>query len=369
MSLRPSLPAWCPPYSKQKKDPETNEAVYCICKRPDHGELMVGCDGCDDWFHFSCLKIPTVYQKLVFSFFCPYCQAGITGPKANALGDDQIPYPKTLWKRKCRLPDCYLPVMEKSKYCSKEHGVEFMKGIMDKLDVSDVGKTLRSEDDKESFVRDMIKRSENDQVEAFINLGASDFIDKEVPKELNPELYQKIITNDDRMIDLQRNQETVEGITIPEIKKNITLLEKYASWANDINIKLNKSVEDEGDAMSSPTKKSTKGKKKKPHNKNKPKRSICGYIKSFETIPCSVEDFISEYDSNDPTITHIQGVCLNSKCQRHAGWVSMRMDQYVQQLESSQSYLERIKLLMHSRRNQLHIQYYEQTIRQKVENN
>ena len=34
------------------------------------------------------------------------------------------------WKRKCRLENCNEPIGERSKYCSKEHGIEFIKLLL-----------------------------------------------------------------------------------------------------------------------------------------------------------------------------------------------------------------------------------------------
>ncbi|KAH0057375.1 hypothetical protein KCU86_g4327, partial [Aureobasidium melanogenum] len=32
--------------------------LYCICRKPDTGTFMIGCDGgCDDWFHGKCVNI------------------------------------------------------------------------------------------------------------------------------------------------------------------------------------------------------------------------------------------------------------------------------------------------------------------------
>ena len=33
-------------------------SVYCYCRMPDHGQLMVHCSQCDDWFHRCLQKIP-----------------------------------------------------------------------------------------------------------------------------------------------------------------------------------------------------------------------------------------------------------------------------------------------------------------------
>jgi hypothetical protein len=33
------------------------EAVYCWCRRGDDGTAMVGCDGCEEWFHCACVGV------------------------------------------------------------------------------------------------------------------------------------------------------------------------------------------------------------------------------------------------------------------------------------------------------------------------
>lgn len=111
---------WLPFPRKTDTFNELSEEVFCVCRKPDTGALMVGCDGCDDWFHFSCVKVDSKYSKLISSYYCPYCDLEGKGT--------------TLWKRKCRLTTCFKPVGEESKYCSKEHGMEFMKSLVEKLD-------------------------------------------------------------------------------------------------------------------------------------------------------------------------------------------------------------------------------------------
>jgi COMPASS component SPP1 len=91
---------------------ENGEALYCICRKPDTGRWMIGCDFCDDWFHGDCVDMDEKTAQLVVKFACPNCRS-----KGN-LG---------IWRRKCRLSGCFNPVLTdpKSKYCSPEHGVQF----------------------------------------------------------------------------------------------------------------------------------------------------------------------------------------------------------------------------------------------------
>ena len=34
---------------------EAGEEVFCVCNQPDTGALLMGCDGCDKWFHPRCV--------------------------------------------------------------------------------------------------------------------------------------------------------------------------------------------------------------------------------------------------------------------------------------------------------------------------
>ncbi|XP_071698906.1 chromatin remodeling protein EBS-like [Rutidosis leptorrhynchoides] len=51
-----------------------NVDVYCRCGLPyNPDENMVGCDGCGDWFHFTCVDL--TYEEAINrkNFFCPSC--------------------------------------------------------------------------------------------------------------------------------------------------------------------------------------------------------------------------------------------------------------------------------------------------------
>ena len=99
--------------------------LYCICRRPDNGTFMIGCDGtCDDWFHGKCVGIPESDKNLIDRYFCPGCEGKGVG--------------KTTWKRLCRRNGCRLPARvtagkngkPASKYCSDECGVLFYREMV-----------------------------------------------------------------------------------------------------------------------------------------------------------------------------------------------------------------------------------------------
>ena len=48
--------------------------MYCICRKPDNGTFMIGCDGtCDDWFHGKCVGVEEKNKILIDKYLCPNC--------------------------------------------------------------------------------------------------------------------------------------------------------------------------------------------------------------------------------------------------------------------------------------------------------
>lgn len=94
-----------------------DNALYCICRKPDNHRWMIGCDGgCDDWFHGSCVNMEQADEDLVDRFICPLCEEKGRG--------------QTTWKPMCRRDGCRKPARttkgKESKYCSEECGSLFM---------------------------------------------------------------------------------------------------------------------------------------------------------------------------------------------------------------------------------------------------
>jgi COMPASS component SPP1 len=107
---------------EEEEGTPVSDDLYCLCRRPDTGTFMIGCDGqCDDWFHGKCVGIEERDKNLIDKFMCPRCtEAGIG---------------RTTWKRICRRSGCRLPARvgknkhgsDGSKYCSDECGVTFFR--------------------------------------------------------------------------------------------------------------------------------------------------------------------------------------------------------------------------------------------------
>lgn len=111
--------------------------LFCICRKPDNHTWMIACDGgCEDWFHGKCVNIDPKDADLIDKYICPNC-------KEQGKG-------WTTWKPMCRVPACRKPARfnnnNPSKYCSDEHGREFMRLRTQHLNVSSASESKKMED-------------------------------------------------------------------------------------------------------------------------------------------------------------------------------------------------------------------------------
>jgi COMPASS component SPP1 len=124
-------------------DSDSNE-TFCICRKPDNHTWMIACDGvCDDWYHGKCVNIDPRDAELIEKYICgsyktnasPSFANEATGPNCKAQGHGW-----TIWKPMCRLKECRKPCRfdkrNLSKYCSDEHGLEFMRQKTQHLNLS-----------------------------------------------------------------------------------------------------------------------------------------------------------------------------------------------------------------------------------------
>lgn len=50
---------------------DEDDGIFCICRKPDNHEWMIGCDGgCEDWFHSTCVKINRADADLIDKYIC-----------------------------------------------------------------------------------------------------------------------------------------------------------------------------------------------------------------------------------------------------------------------------------------------------------
>eukprot|EP01083_Nonionella_stella_P108918 317084_1 len=54
----------------------SDEELYCFCRKPYRvDEFMVGCDGCDEWYHPNCVRTTEQIVAALDQYFCPPCLA------------------------------------------------------------------------------------------------------------------------------------------------------------------------------------------------------------------------------------------------------------------------------------------------------
>ncbi|RUO95497.1 hypothetical protein BC936DRAFT_143904, partial [Jimgerdemannia flammicorona] len=88
----------------------TDGELYCLCRTPyDPLRFMIGCDGCDQWFHGECVGVSESESELVDMYYCPDCT-----DKGH----------QSSWKTKCANPACNKPaLLPQGKYCTRACGM------------------------------------------------------------------------------------------------------------------------------------------------------------------------------------------------------------------------------------------------------
>ena len=66
-----NLPAWV--LKTQQEILNCSPPTYCICNKPDDGDIMIQCDSCLDWFHGKCVNINKSKARVLTTFICPKC--------------------------------------------------------------------------------------------------------------------------------------------------------------------------------------------------------------------------------------------------------------------------------------------------------
>lgn len=129
---------------------EDENALFCICRRPDNHTWMIGCDGdCEDWYHGKCVNIDPRDADLIDKYICE-CLVHLRsipsltskpGPNCSKRGKGV-----TTWKPMCRLLECRKPArvtrQNPSKYCCDDHGREFMRQQTRRLKLGPARKRL-----------------------------------------------------------------------------------------------------------------------------------------------------------------------------------------------------------------------------------
>lgn len=314
-----------------------SEELFCICRKPDNGELMVLCDGCDEWYHFKCMNLKKENSGLIAKFFCKFCQWKGTG--------------FTLWKRKCRVQWCNEParVDSNSKYCTDAHGKLFIKQLL-------VDREALIQDLKPEVVNDILTHVGDNYVK-LKNLG-SEFPElpevtklKDTGSNLSefPDDTRTALTKVNGKLDLVNE-------SIEQLQKRIDYLAKLKDKIKLANEKLAQTLFPDGKIPDS-LKKSKKQTKLK-------KLDICLYdnsvvgselASSFLSQLLDSQDLFVEFqelvgrrlkDELDDAEWYQNKICIQErrKCIRHNGWLNLVTDELARKMSELQTLLEGLEL-------------------------
>lgn len=285
-------------YKKYQNSPKFNlnsEEIFCICRKPDlGGQLMIGCDGCNEWYHFKCMKVNELYKDLISKFYCKFCQWQGKG--------------YTQWKRKCLVDDCWNPISIEnginSKYCSKQCGIKYFKTIMNGY-------------------------SDRDKVKLLLNQcnGKDQFkqLGNKFPEFLDPnnlEILPTGIKDDLKMINNQIGELEKQ---IDASNKKIQYLLAYKEHMKLLNDKLNPGIK--------------KTKRVELCLCNRKLRHVTPQM--VDEFQSNIDSIIDDYNSDQ---VEFQGICLmeRRKCPRHNGWFNLIHDQVIKAIAQDDAKLSEL---------------------------
>ncbi|RCK61061.1 Set1 complex component spp1 [Candida viswanathii] len=315
-----------------------SEELFCVCRKPDLGEMMVACDGCEEWFHFECMKVNPKFSELIAKYYCKFCEW-------KGLGTSQ-------WKRKCRVEGCFKPIAPGSKYCSREHGLQFMKKML--VDSTTREDSPSTQELSAGAIKDIVNYVAGDY-KKLQDLGAKfPELKAVVEYKQHPNSLQDF--PDDVRNDLQNAQEKSEKVQ-QEIKQQEEGLETLSTMKENVkqlNEKLTGLIfQDLNQDSSQPTKK-----KKKKSSKSKKKVDLCLCDKSDAFIVKQIIDSESLFDrlakilkrrysdeeqgsddeeeeEEEDSDWFMDDLCIKDKkkCARHNGWWNLYHDEAVKNLD------------------------------------
>lgn len=312
------LPAGAPPVDTSHQGDEDHQDLFCVCRRPDDGKWMIGCDYCEEWIHGSCVGMTPARAKLMHKFCCPFCtrKAEKMRPGEEATVAHQMTLKhgtETTWKRVCRLEECRKAVSYPSKYCCREHGLQYMKGRVAALSTN--SNSSVADDTEEPFGKLSEERlaaivKQTPQLDVFKTLGSTVPVEATpvAPKQPSTQLkfveqklkYMSLVK--DRTKSLSEEAATAAGVRKKDLCGYDSRLDKdHDTWANEY------AAQDElvGIAMSDDPSKSVSPSHDALHNK--------------------------------------EHICLQDKrkCYNHLGWAALITDQLNLQLAILQREMER----------------------------
>lgn len=276
--------------------------LFCICRRGDLGKWMIGCDGCDEWYHGDCVNVSKLDEGLIDRYFCPRCERQGNG--------------STVWKRKCRLVGCRKPALmhtkdaeddikmedeqtgsTASKYCSSAHGVEFMQ--------QKISQALISKGEIKSLL--VVSTS----VESFRKIG-----------DVAPTIEGTLTSDDEARI--SRMNDTRDAIyeELRRLEARVACLASMRDRAARLNAGLRARKEKE----------------------------VCGLDErlnlqdeDLDTLIASPSNFLATLDAAGATATDKLCTVPAKKCTKHAAWQTIKQDGYTLDEENLRGELARLR--------------------------
>ncbi|CCG83208.1 Set1 complex component spp1 [Taphrina deformans PYCC 5710] len=271
--------------------------LFCVCRRGDLGKWMIGCDGCDEWYHGDCVNISRDDEDLIDQFYCPRCQKNGDGT--------------TVWKRKCRLQTCRKPASDSpvldldtamsgrtktgkaSKYCSKDHGMAYFR--------EKVAQALLRPGEIKAMV------SHAPRVDEFKKLG-----------DVAP-VVEGIVTKDDRvrMAEMQSERDGLHE-SLRKLEARTVCLNSMHERALRVNTAL----------------------------KARKEKEICGLDERLSIQDRDLDTLVQSTGFMETLLgSNTDKLCtvLAKKCNRHAGWYAVKMDSYVKDEETLKGELARLR--------------------------
>ena len=83
---------------------------------------MLACDGCENWYHPSCLGMSEEEVERLDVYICALCAHGRSSRVALTSDTQQ----RTTYKRLCKRTDCKQALLHAGKYCSSRCAFHYM---------------------------------------------------------------------------------------------------------------------------------------------------------------------------------------------------------------------------------------------------
>lgn len=329
---------------------------YCICRKGDTGEWMIGCDFCDDWFHGSCVGLTEESSTILIKYACPRCSKNGTAT--------------SIFKRKCRLKDCNMPVeyeeiegtelRPKSKYCSVEHGILFFKRIIDLApQQSEYDSTVLTSSELVTFINSC------KNVRRFQRLGSAFPNPENIPTE--EDIVKSFSVSDKKLV--EEYEKRISELESKLVYNSLRL--KFITQCKDRAKLIGEELTKESNAVTADEEKSITSTKKKSLQK-KTKRDICGYNSKLSLSEFEWSVYIDTSDGKTSLMEDLSSlehqnrdfVCLNDKrkCKKHSGWLPLVTDSVADTEQCIVTDIEKMK----TKRSELY--YKQQTYMMTVPN-